>query len=77
MDVVCIDEIGPLELSGDGWAPATRELLKHLDAPLILVVRSSLLDQLSSFLGRDPEAFWHPSTTTDREAFDRLRTLQP
>jgi nucleoside-triphosphatase THEP1 len=77
MDVVCIDEIGPLELGGDGWAPATRELLKHLDAPLILVVRSSLLDQLSSFLDRDPEAFWHPSTTTDREAFDRLRTLQP
>ena len=75
VDVVCIDEIGPLEFRGEGWAPAVRELLRDLEAPLVLVVRSSLLDRLSMFLDGEPGAYWNPSTTTRGEALDQLHAL--
>jgi len=75
MDVVCIDEIGPLEMRGEGWASSTRELLRDLEAPLLLVVRSSLLHRISTFLDGAPKTYWDPSKTTDGEAFDQLRAL--
>ncbi|MGB2958141.1 MAG: nucleoside-triphosphatase [Bacteroidota bacterium] len=75
MDVVCIDEIGPLEMRGEGWASATRELLRNLETPLLLVVRSSLLHRVSTFLDGGPKTYWDPSRTTDREALEQLSAL--
>ncbi|UCE59818.1 MAG: DUF2478 domain-containing protein [Phycisphaerales bacterium] len=50
VDVIAIDEIGPLEFAGRGWAPALEAALRDCsrNQELILAVRPSLVDQLSS-----------------------------
>lgn len=45
-DVIIIDEIGPFELEGKGWARPLSEILEKLTIPLILVVRKSLLEKV-------------------------------
>jgi nucleoside-triphosphatase THEP1 len=44
--LVVIDEIGKLELSDRGWAPALNELLATSDNHLILSVRDSFVEQI-------------------------------
>lgn len=49
-DIIVIDEIGHLELRGEGFSPGLRYVLNHLSCPLVLVVRESLLsDEVSHF----------------------------
>jgi len=55
LDAIAIDEIGPLEFRGHGWAPALEFALRECgpDQELIVVVRPSLLPGL-------PERFPSP-----------------
>jgi nucleoside-triphosphatase THEP1 len=57
LDVIAIDEVGPLELGGRGWAPALSYALQTCDRrqELIVVVRSSLVDELPK---RFPSPLW-------------------
>jgi nucleoside-triphosphatase THEP1 len=54
-DLLVVDEVGPWELGGDGWAPAL-DALHGARTPLLLVVRRSLVaDVLRRFApGSDP-----------------------
>lgn len=56
-DLVAIDEVGPLEFRGQGWAPALETALREcrLDQELIVVVRAALLDDLPR---RFPSPLW-------------------
>jgi general stress protein 26/nucleoside-triphosphatase THEP1 len=55
--VTFVDEVGRLELSGGGHAPALRELLSSSSIP-ILLVRDELADEVGRTFGlRDPLAF--------------------
>lgn len=45
-DFVVIDEIGPLELQGKGWAGSAVNILKNTVAKSIWVVRRSILEQV-------------------------------
>ena len=45
--VIVIDEIGPLELGGDGWAPAIENLVAHSSLPMIWVVREQLVKKIA------------------------------
>jgi len=47
IDVGIVDEIGPLELSGRGWAAPLKKLLRNPPQKLILLVRSSLVKAVS------------------------------
>ena len=47
-DIVIIDEIGHLELRGEGFSPGLRYVLSHLSCTLVLVVRKSLLSDVVS-----------------------------
>ena len=49
-EVVVVDEIGPLELTGGGWSEEIKRLLQKSDAVLILVVREQLLEQVRAWL---------------------------
>ncbi|MCK4660990.1 MAG: DUF2478 domain-containing protein [Phycisphaerae bacterium] len=57
LDVIAIDEVGPLEFRGGGWADALEPALReHRDEQeLIVVVRPSLLDELPI---RFPSPWW-------------------
>jgi nucleoside-triphosphatase len=45
-DWVIIDEVGPFELQGKGWATAMQKLIHELNKPMIWVVRKSLVDKV-------------------------------
>lgn len=57
LGAIAIDEIGPLEFRGHGWAPALEFALRECgpDQELIIVVRSSLLPRLAE---RFPSPRW-------------------
>ncbi len=57
LDVVAIDEVGPLEWSGQGWADALTRALRaeHGVRELIVVVRASLCERLPD---RFPSRLW-------------------
>ena len=57
LDFVVVDEVGPLELRGDGWAPALEVALRECQSgqTLALVVRASLVGQIPE---RFPSPLW-------------------
>ena len=57
LDVIAIDEVGPLELRGEGWAPALEVALRECRPrqELIVVVRPALVDELPR---RFPSPLW-------------------
>ncbi len=44
-DVVIVDEVGPMELRGEGWAPAL-DAVAAMPAPMVWVVRPNLVDEV-------------------------------
>lgn len=56
-DVVVIDEIGPLELLGDGFAPGLKACLRS-SAYLVLTVRPHLLEDVLRLVGLDLAIIW-------------------
>lgn len=50
-DIGILDEVGPLELENRGWAFSLRELLTRSPKNMIIVIRSSLVQPISSFFG--------------------------
>jgi nucleoside-triphosphatase THEP1 len=56
--VIVIDEAGPLEMRGEGWAGRLSELLKLNKWKIILVVRKSLVDEVIRKFGiKDPAIY--------------------
>ena len=57
LDVVIVDEIGPLEFRGQGWAPALERVLQTAarTQEMLVVTRPSLVDQLAA---RFPSPLW-------------------
>jgi len=45
--VIVIDEIGPLELGGEGWALAIENLVANSSLPMIWVVREQLVEKIA------------------------------
>jgi nucleoside-triphosphatase THEP1/MFS family permease len=46
-DYIVIDEIGPLELGGKGWAKAIEQLTRRESRPMIWVVREQLVEKIA------------------------------
>ena len=47
--ILVVDEIGPLELQGKGFAHVVRALIQHLSGTLVLVVREELLQDVKDY----------------------------
>ena len=45
--LIIIDEIGPLELKGQGWSNAIEKITRNLTIPQIWIVRKSLIQEIS------------------------------
>jgi nucleoside-triphosphatase THEP1 len=50
-DVIVVDEVGPFELSGGGWAPALDRLTREYGGILLLVARESIVDAVRARWG--------------------------
>ncbi len=46
-ELIIIDEIGPLEVKSGGWSPAIQKIANEAIAPMLWVVRDSLVNKLS------------------------------
>jgi nucleoside-triphosphatase THEP1 len=74
-NVIIIDEVGPLELSGGGWAPALDHLLTEKTIPVILTVRPQLADAVCARWRLSPTMRWDTGSTDATSAADDLRRL--
>jgi nucleoside-triphosphatase THEP1 len=61
-DLVLLDEVGPLELAGKGWAEALTRLRKTPVSALVLLIRPSLLQEVAGRWNFTPGAVWKAET---------------
>jgi nucleoside-triphosphatase THEP1 len=66
-DVVIVDEVGPLELSGGGWAAELDRLASARVGPMLWVARTGLIEEIAGRWGR-PRAVWPPSSSIEDAA---------
>jgi nucleoside-triphosphatase THEP1 len=45
-DFIIVDEVGPLELRGNGWAPALDHLMESVQSPMLWVVRTKVIREV-------------------------------
>ncbi len=69
---VFIDELGPLELEGGGWAAQLGGLLGTDGPPLVLVVREELLEKVLARWRLKPSAVWRVPGADPEKALDDL-----
>jgi len=71
-DLVIIDEIGNLELAGDGWVAATEQLIKHPKNHLILVVRKGVTKQIVEKFHIQPQFIMNVSKENCSNLFELI-----
>ncbi len=71
-DVVLVDEVGPFELAGGGWSRALDDLARGYRGPVVLVVRSSIVDAVIRRWGTADSIAWEASTSTTGEIVDAI-----
>jgi nucleoside-triphosphatase THEP1 len=71
-DVVVIDEVGPFELSGGGWAGALDALVAMPTGVMLLVVRESVVDAVKARWGSAESVVCDIATAGADEIADRL-----
>ncbi|MBI4061997.1 MAG: DUF2478 domain-containing protein [Elusimicrobia bacterium] len=63
-DVLIVDEVGPLELSGGGWAAGLDRLASARFGPMLWVARTGLIGEIAGRWSR-PLRTWAPSSAVD------------
>jgi nucleoside-triphosphatase THEP1 len=62
-DIILVDEVGPFELAGGGWAPSLDRLVGEHAGPLLLVVRASIVDAVRRRWGSGGTVVWDAAAT--------------
>lgn len=76
-DLLIVDEVGPFELQGKGWDKTLQKLLPVWDGPILLVVRTSLVDAVARHYKLRPTMVFTAGKTPVEEALEAiLTTLQ-
>ena len=76
-DVILVDEVGPFELAGGGWAPAVDDLARDYSGPVLLVVRTSILDAVKRRWGSADTVTWEAGVTSAQEIASTLANAGP
>jgi nucleoside-triphosphatase THEP1 len=63
-DIVVIDEVGPFELAGGGWASALDSLAHQSGRVMLLVVRRSVVDAVTRRWGSADTVIWDVAETS-------------
>ena len=71
-DVIVVDEVGPFELSGGGWAAALDRLAQNYRGTLLLVVRASVADAVIARWGSPDTVVCEASETPADAIADRI-----
>ena len=66
-----VDEVGPLELAGGGWADALDALADRFDGQLIVVARHAVVDAVKARWG----AATSPVCEVDFDGADRVAAI--
>ena len=74
-DVVVIDEVGPFELSGGGWADALDALVAMPSGAMLLVVRESVVDAVQARWGSAESVVYDVASASPDEIADWLLRL--
>lgn len=53
VDVLCLDEVGPLEMGGQGYYPVLKTILKSYEGELVLIGRSEIFEELAKLLHKE------------------------
>ncbi|MDX6767914.1 MAG: nucleoside-triphosphatase, partial [Elusimicrobiota bacterium] len=61
-EVLVVDEVGPLELAGGGWAAALDALALTRRRPMVWAVRDGLVDAVQARWSAPASAVWTPAT---------------
>ncbi len=75
-DVVVVDEVGPFELSGGGWADALDALAASSSGAMLLVVRESVVNAVEARWGLAESAVYDISSASPEEVADHLTPAQ-
>ena len=70
-----IDEVGPLELGGDGWAPAFDGVFVTGPPVVLVTVRPQIIEEVKKRWGLLTPVVWDVTTTTPEYAARMLREL--
>ena len=71
-DLVIVDEMGPLELAGKGWADPIEKLITEYPKPMIWTVRRKLVKKLSRKWNLGQVIIWDLSSQTIDRASDQV-----
>ena len=72
-DVVFIDEIGPWEIAGHGWATSLRHLLEQTEVHLALCVRTGIVDRVITHWQIDETLVIGVNEFTRDEVLEKIR----
>jgi nucleoside-triphosphatase THEP1 len=75
-DVVVVDEVGPFELSGGGWADALDALAATSSGTMLLVVREAVIDAVKAKWGSAETAVYDVASASPQEIADRLTPVR-
>ncbi len=71
-DVIVVDEVGPFELAGGGWAQALDRLDREYEGPVLLVVRASIVDAVTRRWGLPDTVVWDAAATPANEIVEAV-----
>jgi len=71
-DVIVIDEVGPFELSGGGWASALDRLAHDYEGTMLLVARAAVVDAVRARWGSPDTVVCEESGTTADMLTERI-----
>lgn len=74
-DVIVVDEVGPLELKGEGWAGVLGKLILLKDSIQIWSVRSSVLERVQAVWTISPEDIFVPGKDDPKQAARKIEEV--
>jgi nucleoside-triphosphatase THEP1 len=74
-DVAIIDEIGPLELGGGGWASSLNEILQNFSGTIIIVIHNSRIEEIINKFQITPIAIWNTDEITINDIVDQCSPI--
>lgn len=74
-EAILVDEAGPLELKGLGWAPLLDRLFHEVVRPVIVTIRESLVPQIVARWNLEPVRIWKADTAAPQRMFEEIRSI--